>query len=48
MTFTYPWFYSFVYNITWAGPCIILAVIVFALLYQVKPVAKLLNGGDLK
>ncbi len=48
ITFTNPWFYSFIYNITWAGPCIVLAIIVFVLLYQVKPVAKLLKGEDLK
>lgn len=44
---TSPYIYSLLYNGTWAFPCIILAVIVFALLYQVKPVAKLLNREDL-
>ncbi len=48
ITFTNPWFYSFIYNISWAGPCIVLAAVVFVLLYQVKPVAKLLKGEDLK
>ena len=43
-----PYIYSFIYNITWAGPCIILACIVFALLYTIKPTAKLLNREDLK
>ncbi len=48
ITFTNPWFYSLVYNGTWALPCIILAVVVFALLYQVKPVRRLLDRTDLK
>ncbi len=45
---TSPYIYSLIYNGTWAGPCIVLAVIVFVLLYQVKPIAKLLNREDLK
>lgn len=48
MVLTNKWLYSLVYNCTWALPSIILAVIVFALLYQVKPIAKLLNREDLK
>ncbi len=45
---TSPYIYSLIYNGTWAFPSIILAVIVFALFYQIKPIAKLLNREDLK
>ncbi len=48
MTMTSPWFYSLLYNGAWAGGCIVFAVVAFVLLYQIKPVAKLLNGEDLK
>ena len=48
MAQTSPYIYSLIYNGTWAFPSIILAVIVFALFYQIKPIAKLLNREDLK
>ncbi len=48
MHMTTPWIYSLLYNGTWALPSIILAILVFVLLYQVKPVARLLNRGDQK
>jgi thiamine transporter len=47
MTMTSPWFYSFLYNILWAGPDILLSVVVFAILYQIKPMARLIRGEDL-
>lgn len=42
LTMTTPWFYSFLYNIIWAGPDIVLTLIVFAILHRVKPMRKLL------
>ena len=47
MTMTTPWFYSFLYNILWAAPDLVLTLIVFALLYQVKPMRRYLYGEDL-
>lgn len=47
LTMTTPWFYSFLYNITWAGPAVVLTLIVFAILYQVKPLNRYLTGQDL-
>ena len=44
---TTPWFYSFLYNILWAAPDLVLTLIVFALLYQVKPMRRYLYGEDL-
>lgn len=48
MTMTSPWFYSLLYNGSWAGGCIVLSVVVFAIFYTVKPIDKLLRGEDLK
>lgn len=47
MTMTSPWIYSFLYNILWAGPDILLAVVLFAILYQIKPMRRYLCGEDL-
>ena len=47
MTMTTPWFYSFLYNISWALPNMILTAVLFFVLYQVKPMNKLLNRQDL-
>lgn len=47
LTMTTPWFYSFLYNISWAGPCVILTLIVFAVFYRLKPMRQLLEGHDL-
>lgn len=47
MTMTTPWFYSFLYNITWALPNVILAVVVFVALYRVAPLRKYLLRQDL-
>ena len=48
MTMTTPWIYSFFYNILWAGPDLVLAVVVFAVLYQVAPMRKYLVAQDLQ
>ena len=48
MTMTTPWLYSFFYNILWAGPDLILAIVVFAVLYQLKPIQKFMLGQDLR
>lgn len=48
MTMTTPWIYSFLYNILWAGPDLVLSVVVFAVLYQVVPMRKYLVGQDLQ
>ena len=45
LTMTSPWFYSFLYNILWAGPCIVLALIVFAATY--KRLKKYYTAADL-
>ena len=47
MAMTSPWLYSFLYNISWAGPNIVLTLVVFALLYQVKPLRRYLMAEDL-
>lgn len=47
LTMTTPWFYSFLYNISWAGPCVILTLIVFTIFYRLKPMRQLLEGHDL-
>ena len=47
MTMTTPWVYSFLYNILWAGPDLLLSVVVFAILYQLKPLQKYLLDQDL-
>ena len=48
MTMTTPWIYSFLYNILWAGPDLLLSVVVFVILYQLKPLQKYLLGQDLR
>ena len=48
MTMTTPWFYSFLYNIMWAGPDILLTLIIFVILYQVKPMQRFLLRQDLE
>ena len=48
MTMTTPWGYSFFYNILWAGPDLILAIIIFSVLYQVVPMRRYLTGQDLR
>ena len=47
LTMTTPWFYSFLYNICWAGPDLILAVSVFGVLLQLKPLRRYLMAQDL-
>ena len=47
MTMTTPWFYSFLYNIIWAGPDVALTLVIFLILYQVKPMRRLLMAQDL-
>ena len=44
LTMTTPWFYSFLYNILWAGPDLVLCLVAFFLLYQVKPMRRYLRG----
>ena len=44
---SYPWFYSFLYNIIWAGPDVALTLVIFLILYQVKPMRRLLLAQDL-
>jgi len=46
LTMTTPWFYSFLYNILWAAPNTILAMVVFAALQ--KPMRKYILAEDLK
>ncbi len=48
MTMTTPWFYSFLYNITWAAPNIALSVFLFYLFYRMKPMEKYLLRRDLQ
>lgn len=47
MTMTTPWFYSLLYNILWAGPDLLLCLVVFTVLYQVKAMRPYLMGADL-
>ena len=47
MTMTTPWFYSFLYNILWAAPDMLLALVVFAVLYRIRPMRRYLLGEDL-
>lgn len=46
MTMTSEWFYSFLYNISYMLPDIIVCLILFALLY--KPLKKYFTGEDIK
>ncbi len=45
MTMTSPWFYSFLYNGVYMGLNLLLALVVFALLW--KPMKKYLTGADI-
>ena len=47
MTMTTPWLYSFLYNILWAGPDLAICLVVFTLLYRIKPMRRYLLGEDL-
>ena len=47
MPMTSPWIYSLLYNILWAAPNIALTIVVFVLLYRVKPMRRYLLGQDL-
>ena len=42
-----PWFYSLLYNACYMLPNIVITVVVFAILYAIKPVRKYLYAGDL-
>ncbi|MBQ8639721.1 MAG: energy-coupled thiamine transporter ThiT [Lachnospiraceae bacterium] len=46
MTMTTPWFYSFLYNMAYMLPNIIITAAAFALMY--KPLKKYMTGADLK
>ena len=46
MTMTSPWFYSFLYNLAYILPNMLLCQITFFLLY--KPMGKYIRGGDLR
>jgi len=48
MTMTSPWFYSFLYNILWAGPDLLLCLVGFALLSRVGAMRRYLLCEDLK
>ena len=47
LTMTSPWIYSLLYNILWAAPDLILAVVIFAVLYQIKPLRRYLTAQDI-
>ncbi len=47
MTMTTPWFYSFLYNILWAAPDLLLALAVFTVLYRIRSMRRFLLGEDL-
>lgn len=44
---TSPWFYSFLYNISWAGPDIVLTAAVYAVLYRAESMRRYLRREDL-
>ena len=46
MPMTSPWIYSFLYNISWAGPNLVLCLVVFAFLY--RPMRKYFTCADLQ
>lgn len=48
MPMTSPWVYAFLYNIIWAVPDSTLAVVVFLVLYQMKPMRRYLTAQDLR
>lgn len=45
MTMTTPWLYSFLYNLAYMLPNILITLVVFGLLW--KPMKKYLTGGDI-
>lgn len=47
MAMTSPWFYSFLYNISYIGPSVLLTVVVFAVFYQLPAMRRLLERQDL-
>lgn len=47
LTMTSPWIYSFLYNILWGAPDLVISVVIFAVLYQIKPIRRYLTGQDL-
>ena len=47
MPMTSPWFYSFLYNTTWAGPDVALTLVIYALLYRVRSLRRYLLREDL-
>ena len=48
MTMTSPWIYSFLYNILWAAPDLIISAVIFVVLYQIKPMRRYLTAQDLR
>ena len=48
LTMTTPWFYSFLYNICWAAPDLLLSTVVFTVFYQIKPVRRYLTAQDFR
>ena len=48
LTMTSPWIYSFLYNILWAAPDLLLASVVFTVLYQIKPMRRYLTAQNLR
>ena len=48
LTMTTPWFYSFLYNICWAIPDLVVAVCTFIVLYLINPFRRYLNAKDLR
>ena len=46
MTMTSPWFYSFLYNLAYMVPNIIICIVVFAIIY--KPLHKYIVGDDIR
>ena len=47
LTMTSPWIYSFLYNILWAAPDLIISAVIFVVLYQIKPMRRYLTAQDL-
>lgn len=46
MTMTNPWFYSFLYNLAYMLPNIVISIVVFAVIY--KPLRKYIVGEDIR
>ena len=47
LTMTSPWIYSFLYNILWGAPDLIISVVIFAAFYQIKPLRRYLTGQNI-